>query len=668
MGWTICSGQDKVVVWVLDDGVDTVDDSSKGLPGPHPDIRFVHPGMDMDTMGTIDVISTRDPAERPEPTHGTNCAGIIGTITNNLDSSGNSNPLGVAGLAGGGLGPAGCNTGCPIYPLVFFSSPVAGPATDAQVAQAFSFATRVHKGGISPDEPGYIAKPLGSVANLSYATGAAWDPAIIDPKIKEAFDAGIVICASTGNSNKNGVGYPASNLYVTACGASDRTDNRVEKANGFVWGSNYGDKLSVVAPGVEIPTTDAQDWPGQQRGNAGGDYDPAFWGTSAAAAHVSGLAALLLSKYPYLTPTQVRTVIEQTASKVGKFATGSPPQYPSMRTNGTWHEEMGYGLINVSEALSYPADVIIRDTLADTGAEPSSGVFWESPDIVIRPNEADPFSDTDVVLKNQDNYLFVRITNNGPGVARNIVVQARIVPYVGTQFTYPYDWQTNSTFVRPEPLTVTYPTIGQGLANQVVAKFKILRADVDTLWDWSNKMWHPCVLAEVTADNDFRHANNLPLIGPGSSTPQRNNLAQRNLTVLSGLPGAMILYPFIMGSAGSSGAKETELHIDRSQVPEHMSLVLDPHHDGAGLPRAGHTQRIGEIIADGEKIMGPLKVKHTHTIVRMQTSPGARYMLALKGEIPKDARRGDTYALRISQRDFKGNPPMGGATLVINVK
>src|SRR5690606_16189220 len=57
------------------------------------------------------------------------------------------------------------------------------------------------------------------------------------------------------------------------------------------WGSSYGQKLDVVAPGVYIPTTELS-------GNAGwnpGDYDLDFLGTSAAAPHIAAVAGLILS-------------------------------------------------------------------------------------------------------------------------------------------------------------------------------------------------------------------------------------------------------------------------------------------------------------------------------------------------------------------------------------
>jgi subtilisin family serine protease len=77
------------------------------------------------------------------------------------------------------------------------------------------------------------------------------------------------------------------------------------------------------------------------------DYTVWFNGTSAAAPHVAGVATLILSVNPNLTALQVRNIIESTAQKVGGYSYQSTSAHP----NGTWHQEMGYGLVNAYAAV-----------------------------------------------------------------------------------------------------------------------------------------------------------------------------------------------------------------------------------------------------------------------------------------------------------------------------
>jgi subtilisin family serine protease len=111
------------------------------------------------------------------------------------------------------------------------------------------------------------------------------------------------------------------------------------------WSSNYGPELDVMAPGVNIHTTDIQGDVGYTTNN----YHENFSGTSASAPYVSGIAALVLSVNPNLTGKQVADIIEWSAQEVGGY------DYKTMygRPNGPWHEEMGYGLVNAYRAVSF---------------------------------------------------------------------------------------------------------------------------------------------------------------------------------------------------------------------------------------------------------------------------------------------------------------------------
>ncbi|MEY4417746.1 MAG: hypothetical protein RIQ88_184 [Actinomycetota bacterium] len=92
--------------------------------------------------------------------------------------------------------------------------------------------------------------------------------------------------------------YPIAGLI--AVGASDRNDAMV---NTMGWGSSYGPNNDIIAPGYE---TSAYDNLGATNG---------FGGTSAAAPIVAGVAALILSVKPDLTPAQVQAIIQSTARK-----------------------------------------------------------------------------------------------------------------------------------------------------------------------------------------------------------------------------------------------------------------------------------------------------------------------------------------------------------------
>ncbi|GHT22833.1 hypothetical protein FACS189430_05210 [Bacteroidia bacterium] len=97
------------------------------------------------------------------------------------------------------------------------------------------------------------------------------------------------------------------------------------------------------------------------------NYTIWFNGTSAAAPHVAGVAALVLSVNPNLTGTQVRNIIEKSARKLSGYSYSTTSGHP----NGTWNNQVGYGLVDAgaavaaaSLAISGPASVCSPSTAA----------------------------------------------------------------------------------------------------------------------------------------------------------------------------------------------------------------------------------------------------------------------------------------------------------------
>ncbi|MEV4178360.1 S8 family serine peptidase [Nonomuraea sp. NPDC049709] len=141
----------------------------------------------------------------------------------------------------------------------------------------------------------YAADRGADVISMSLGGGSgAWEGSASEEEaVQYAIGKGAVLVASSGNDGAAGnrKNFPAAYPGVIAVGAVDRR----MKVAGF---SNRQDYLSVVAPGAEIVTAD---------GDASyvvGD------GTSSAAAMVAGVAALIRSAHPDLSPYHVRMAIE----------------------------------------------------------------------------------------------------------------------------------------------------------------------------------------------------------------------------------------------------------------------------------------------------------------------------------------------------------------------
>jgi thermitase len=221
--------------------------------------------------------------------HGTYIAGIIGAETDN------------------GLGIAGTAWNCKILPVKVLDQ--TGEGEYSQIAQGIVWA----------------ADNGAKVINLSLGYTEHSDT--LRDAVQYAFDLGVVLVAGAGNGG-GPVEFPAAyDAYCLAVGATDYNDARP------VW-SNFGFEVDVAAPGVSIFSTVPRGFYGP------GSVDYGFAsGTSASAAYVSGLAALIISLKPFLAAGQVMDVIRYSADDVNTDA------YPGR------DEFLGYGRINMEKAL-----------------------------------------------------------------------------------------------------------------------------------------------------------------------------------------------------------------------------------------------------------------------------------------------------------------------------
>lgn len=141
-------------------------------------------------------------------------------------------------------------------------------------------------------------------------------------------EKGIIIIFAAGNTGRS-VNFPANyRPEILAVGSIDCYGIKAPS-------SSYDSTLDVVAPGVDVFST------------ALNNSIRSGSGTSYAAPHVSGIAALVLELNPDLIGQQVRDIIERSTIKVGDGEYTIAAEHP----NGLWNECYGYGLVNALKAV-----------------------------------------------------------------------------------------------------------------------------------------------------------------------------------------------------------------------------------------------------------------------------------------------------------------------------
>lgn len=155
-----------------------------------------------------------------------------------------------------------------------------------------------------------IANPrLPAVANMSFGGEKS---AALDAAVVQLVDVGVTVVAAAGNRNGDACGdSPASVAQAITVGASARDDTRA-------YFSNWGTCLDIFAPGLDITSAAIESMTATAIKS----------GTSMAAPHVAGAAALYLQDYPTTTPADVALALPALASldKVLDPGLGSPNQ------------------------------------------------------------------------------------------------------------------------------------------------------------------------------------------------------------------------------------------------------------------------------------------------------------------------------------------------------
>ena len=337
--WDIFTGSGDIVVAVIDTGIDYDHEDLVNRLWTNPG-EIPGNGEDDDLNGFIDDVhgynflyKNGDPFDDND--HGTHTSGTIGAEGNN------------------GIGVVGVNWNVRIMALKFLDAYGWGSTADA--VDAVLYATMMHEAGVN-------------VVLTSNSWGGGGYSEALEDAIRASGEAGMLFIAAAGNSGRN-TNY---NSYYPACydmdnvisvAATDHDDARASF-------SNYGSRtVDLGAPGVDVLSTIARD-----------KYDW-FNGTSMAAPHVAGVAALAWDLSPGAPYQMIRDAIfdgvDQVGSMSGKTVTG--------------------GRLNAFNTLDLLGMVVV-------GSSPAKGEVVGSPptDFVIHfanPYEASTVQASDLTVK-----------------------------------------------------------------------------------------------------------------------------------------------------------------------------------------------------------------------------------------------------------------------------
>jgi serine protease len=325
--WDISTGS-SVTVGILDSGI-----AYENYAVPSYELDTVQSGVTQymqapDLAGTsftagYDFINN-DSHANDNFAHGTHVAGTVAQTTNNS--------YGVAGMA----------FDCTLMPVKVLD--YTGSGTAQSLADGLYWAT----------DHG------AQVINMSLGWPAGYNPgATVQNAIQYAYNHGVVLLASSGNSGVSTISYPAAYSEVIAVGATRYDDARPSY-------SQYGSALEICAPGGDLGV--------DQNGDGYGDgvlqmtftgYNPGlpqtlsdptdfgYWfydGTSMACPHATALVAMVIAN-GQTGVENIRTILHETAVDLG--STG-------------WDQYYGYGRIDAYAALTY-------------GGQPPTAQFSGSP-------------------------------------------------------------------------------------------------------------------------------------------------------------------------------------------------------------------------------------------------------------------------------------------------
>lgn len=312
--WSVTTGSPKVLVAIIDGGVDYQhEDLAQNMFVNEAELNGT-PGVDDDGNGYVDDIYGYNfctmSGEIYPHNHGTHVAGTVAAV--------NNNGIGVSGVAGG---DGSKDSGVRMISCQVFESRSGTPQGD--FAQAIVYAAEmgatIAQCSWGWGDPGYCEQAV--IDAIDYFTETARS---------EVMTGGLCIFA-TGNNGGTGDYWPA--CYDKVVSVAAMTNDLLPASY-----SNYGEWVDIIAPGGLLDYGEANGVLSTLPNNSYGYNE----GTSMATPHVSGIAALILSKYgsPTFVNESLRT---QLLTSVNDFY--------GYGNNSRFEGNYGVGYIDAGKAL-----------------------------------------------------------------------------------------------------------------------------------------------------------------------------------------------------------------------------------------------------------------------------------------------------------------------------
>ena len=295
--WDTAQGRG-IVVAVIDSGLDAKHEDIAANVWHNPN-EIPGNGIDDDGNGYIDDVTGWDFVSndnRPQDGngHGTHVAGTIAAVADN------------------GVGIVGVAPKAKILPLRGLGDNGTGSYADLIAALIYAADMGAHV--------------------INNSLGGEGESQALRDAVNYARERGSVVIAAAGNDSRDVATFTPANLDgVISVGAL----NPINTKAGF---SNYGARVDVFAPGDHILSLAASGTSVANHPDAlQGKYAP-LSGTSMAAPHVAGIAALILERFPTLNPDQVRKLLRDTTSNLGDIG---------------WDTYYGFGRVEPVAALQH---------------------------------------------------------------------------------------------------------------------------------------------------------------------------------------------------------------------------------------------------------------------------------------------------------------------------